>query len=81
MLEAGSMIQPADNVNRIQEITARLEELSKFDILDFWEEVKKLEQEKEKLLDSKAAPIGLLDPTAAPVGPGSLGSLERDTAA
>jgi uncharacterized protein (DUF433 family) len=49
------MNQPADNVNRIQEITARLEELSKFDILDFWEEVKKLEQEKAALQQNAAA--------------------------
>jgi hypothetical protein len=43
------MNQPAYNVTRLQEITARLEELSKLDILDFWEEVKKLEQEKVDL--------------------------------
>ena len=43
------MSQSADNVTRLQEINARLEELSKFDILDFWEEIKKLEQEKTNL--------------------------------
>jgi hypothetical protein len=48
MLAAGSMNQP-DNVTRLKEINARLEELSKLDILDFWEEVKKLEQEKASL--------------------------------
>jgi hypothetical protein len=47
--EASGMNQPAYNVTRLQEITARLEELSKLDILDFWEEVKKLEQEKVDL--------------------------------
>jgi hypothetical protein len=47
--EAGSMNQPPDSVIRLREINARLEELSKFDILDFWEEIKKLEQEKERL--------------------------------
>jgi hypothetical protein len=49
------MSQSAENVTRLQEITARLEELSKFDILDFWEEVKKLEQEKERLEQDSAA--------------------------
>jgi hypothetical protein len=49
MLEAGGMNQPPDSVIRLREITARLEELSKLDILDFWEEVKKLEQEKAQL--------------------------------
>ena len=43
------MSQSADNVTRLQEINARLEELAKFDILDFWEEIKKLEQEKTNL--------------------------------
>jgi hypothetical protein len=67
VLDEGRMNQP-DNVTRLQEINARLEELSKFDILDFWEEVKKLEQEKAALLDPKAAPVGL-------------GSLEQNAAA
>jgi hypothetical protein len=67
VLDEGRMNQP-DNVTRLQEINARLEELSKLDILDFWEEVKKLEQEKAVLLDPKAAPVGL-------------GSLEQNTAA
>ena len=49
------MSQSADNVTRLQEINARLEELSKLDILDFWEEVKKLEQEKERLEQDSAA--------------------------
>ena len=48
------MKQP-ENLTRWQEITARLEELSKLDILDFWEEVKKLEQEKETLEQDTAA--------------------------
>jgi hypothetical protein len=55
VLEASSMSQPPDNVTRLQEITARLEELLKFDILDFWEEVKKLEQEKADLEQNTAA--------------------------
>jgi hypothetical protein len=54
VLEEGSMNQP-DTVTRLQEITARLEELSKMDILDFWEEVKKLEQEKAVLERNAAA--------------------------
>jgi uncharacterized protein (UPF0335 family) len=49
VLEEGSMNQSPDNVTRLQEINARLEELAKFDILDFWEEIKKLEQEKANL--------------------------------
>ena len=40
---------PPENVIRWQEITVRLEELSKLDILDFWEEVQKLEREKADL--------------------------------
>jgi hypothetical protein len=55
MLEACGMSQSADNMTRLQEIDARLEELSKFDILDFWEEVKKLEQEKAALQQNAAA--------------------------
>jgi hypothetical protein len=54
MLEACGMNQP-DNVTRLQEINTRLEELSKFDILDFWEEIKKLEQEKANLEQDTAA--------------------------
>ena len=42
------MKQP-ENLTRWQEITAKLEELSKLDILDFWEEVQKLEREKANL--------------------------------
>jgi hypothetical protein len=55
VLEASGMNQPADSVIRLREINARLEELSKFDILDFWEEVKKLEQEKAALEQNAAA--------------------------
>jgi hypothetical protein len=55
VLEEGGMSQSADHVTRLQEINARLEELAKFDILDFWEEVKKLEQEKERLEQDTAA--------------------------
>jgi hypothetical protein len=55
VLEACRMNQPSDNVTRLQEINARLEELSKLDILDFWEEVKKLEQEKAALQQNAAA--------------------------
>ena len=40
---------PPENLTRWQEITAKLEELAKLDILDFWEEVKKLEREKANL--------------------------------
>ena len=55
MLDEGGMNQSPENVTRLQEITARLEELSKMDILDFWEEVKKLEQEKAVLEQVTAA--------------------------
>ena len=55
MLEAGRMNQPADSVTRLQEINARLEELSKMDILDFWEEIQKLEREKTVLEQDTAA--------------------------
>jgi hypothetical protein len=55
VLEASGMSQSPDNVTRLQEINARLEELSKLDILDFWEEVKKLEQEKAVLEQDTAA--------------------------
>jgi hypothetical protein len=55
VLEAGGMNPPPDSVIRLREINARLEELSKFDILDFWEEIKKLEQEKERLEQNVAA--------------------------
>jgi hypothetical protein len=55
VLEAGGMNQSLNNVTRLQEINARLEELAKFDILDFWEEIKKLEQEKERLEQNVAA--------------------------
>ena len=44
---------PPENLTLWQEITAKLEELSKLDILDFWEEVQKLEREKADLLDPK----------------------------
>ena len=71
---------PPENLTRWQEITVRLEELSKLDILDFWEEVQKLEREKADLLDPKAAPIGLLAHKMAPVGPFALRSLDRDAA-
>ena len=46
---------PPENLTRWQEISTRLEELSQLDILDFWEEVKKLEQEKETLEQDTAA--------------------------
>jgi hypothetical protein len=52
--EEGGMNQPPDNMTRLQEINSRLEELSKFDILDFWEEIKKLEQEKANLEQNAA---------------------------
>ena len=48
---------PPENLTRWQEITAKLEELSKLDILDFWEEVQKLEREKANLFDPKPAPV------------------------
>ena len=46
---------PPENLTRWHEITAKLEELSKLDILDFWEEVQKLEREKETLEQDTAA--------------------------
>jgi hypothetical protein len=55
VLEACRVNPSLDNVTRLQEITARLEELSKFDILDFWEEIQKLEQEKAHLERAAAA--------------------------
>jgi hypothetical protein len=49
MLEAGGMNQPDANTSRLEEIKSKLEELNKRDPLDFWEEIKKLEQEKTEL--------------------------------
>ena len=47
--EAGSMNQPDATVTRLEEIKTKLEELNQRDPLDFWEEIKKLEQEKSNL--------------------------------
>ncbi len=74
------MNQP-DNTTRLEQINARLEELSKFDILDFWEEIQKLEQEKANLLDPKAAPSCANTGTSRAWHDIGLGSFERDIAA
>ena len=43
------MNQPDASVTRLEEINSKLEELNGCDPLDFWEEIKKLEQEKTEL--------------------------------
>jgi hypothetical protein len=49
------MSQPDANVSRLEEIKTKLEELNTRDPLDFWEEIKKLEQEKTNLEQQAAA--------------------------
>jgi hypothetical protein len=49
MLEAGGMNQSDATVTRLEEIKTKLEELNQYDPLDFWEEIKKLEQERSEL--------------------------------
>ena len=53
--EEGSMSQPDATVTRLEEIKTKLEELNTRDPLDFWEEIKKLEQERSELEQSAAA--------------------------
>jgi hypothetical protein len=55
MLEAGGMNQPDASTSRLEEIKSKLEELNQYDPLDFWEEIKKLEQEKTNLERDAAA--------------------------
>jgi hypothetical protein len=55
MLEAGGMNQPDATVTRLEEIKTKLEELNQCDPLDFWEEIKKLEQERRELEHQAAA--------------------------
>jgi hypothetical protein len=49
------MSQPDATVTRLEEIKTKLEELNQYDPLDFWEEIKKLEQEKTELERNAAA--------------------------
>jgi hypothetical protein len=53
--EEGGMNQPDATVTRLEEIKTKLEELNTRDPLDFWEEIKKLEQEKTELERNAAA--------------------------
>jgi hypothetical protein len=53
--EEGGMNQPDATVTRLEEIKTKLEELNQYDPLDFWEEIKKLEQEKSELEHQGAA--------------------------
>jgi hypothetical protein len=53
--EAGGMSQPDTNTSRLEEIKTKLKELNTRDPLDFWEEIKKLEQEKTNLERNAAA--------------------------
>jgi hypothetical protein len=55
MLEAGRMNQADATVTRLEEIKSKLEELNQCDPLDFWEEIKRLEQEKTELEREVAA--------------------------
>jgi hypothetical protein len=55
VLEASSMNQPDATVTRLEEIKTKLEELNTRDPLDFWEEIKKLEQERSELERQAAA--------------------------
>jgi hypothetical protein len=55
MLDEGGMNQPDANTSRLEEIKTKLEELNQYDPLDFWEEIKKLEQEKTNLERQLAA--------------------------
>jgi hypothetical protein len=55
MLEAGGMNKSDANTSRLEEIKSKLEELNNRDPLDFWEEIKKLEQERAMLEQSVAA--------------------------
>jgi hypothetical protein len=55
MLEEGRMIQPDAHTSRLEEIKTKLEELNTRDPLDFWEEIKKLEQERSELEQQSAA--------------------------
>jgi uncharacterized protein YheU (UPF0270 family) len=43
------MSQPDASMSRLEEIKTKLEELNTRDPLDFWEEIKKLEQERSEL--------------------------------
>jgi hypothetical protein len=55
VLEASGMNQPDATVTRLEEIKTKLEELNTRDPLDFWEEIKKLEQERSELEQQSAA--------------------------
>ena len=43
------------STSRLEQVKAKLEELNRYDPLDFWEEIKKLEQEKSNLEQTAAA--------------------------
>ena len=47
--------EPDASTSRLEEIKSKLEELNRYDPLDFWEEIKKLEQEKTNLEQQAAA--------------------------
>jgi hypothetical protein len=49
------MSQPDASTSRLEEIRTKLEDLNTRDPLDFWEEIKKLEQEKMELERDAAA--------------------------
>ena len=49
------MNQPDASTSRLEEINSKLEELNTCDPLDFWEEIKKLEQERSELEHQAAA--------------------------
>ena len=49
------MNPPNASTSRLEEIKSKLEELNRYDPLDFWEEIKKLEQEKTVLEQQAAA--------------------------
>jgi hypothetical protein len=49
------MSQPDASTSRLEEIKSKLEELNQYDPLDFWDEIKKLEQEKTNLEQQAAA--------------------------
>jgi hypothetical protein len=55
VLDEGGMNQPDATVTRLEEIKTKLEELNQYDPLDFWEEIKKLEQERSELEHQAAA--------------------------
>ena len=47
--------EPDVSTSRLEQIKSKLEELNRYDPLDFWAEIKKLEQEKTMLERDVAA--------------------------